>query len=153
MTPTLNDTFSRRFYHFHMQYIFPNFVTYVKIVFDSSQKLFCLFSKALVTVAKNFRNFTSYFGRYWWAAPVINLDQGESSFMAVFSTRGAFFAMLVQRYNFSEQKTRIWQKKNRKKSVSIWFIAIYIKLNFAFNIFGKTKVSLRVGAPTLNDTL
>ena len=41
------------------QYIFPNFVTYVKIVFDSSQKLFCLFSKALVTVAKNFRNFTS----------------------------------------------------------------------------------------------
>lgn len=59
MTPTLNDTFSRRFYHFHMQYIFPNFVTYVKIVFDSSQKLFCLFSKALVTVAKNFRNFTS----------------------------------------------------------------------------------------------
>ena len=39
--------------------IFPNFVTYVKIVFDSSQKLFCLFSKALVTVAKNFRNFTS----------------------------------------------------------------------------------------------
>ncbi len=46
------------------KYIFPNFVTYVKIVFDSSQKLFCLFSKALVTVAKNFRNFTSYFGRY-----------------------------------------------------------------------------------------
>ena len=41
------------------KYIFPNFVTYVKRVFDGCQKLFCLFSKALVTVAKNFRNFTS----------------------------------------------------------------------------------------------
>ena len=43
---------------------FPNFVTYVKRVLDGCQKLFCLFSKALVTVVKNFRNFTSYFGRY-----------------------------------------------------------------------------------------
>ncbi len=47
-----------------IKYIFPNFVTYVKKVFDCCQKLFCLFSKALVTVVKNFRNFTSYFGRY-----------------------------------------------------------------------------------------
>ena len=39
------------------KYIFPNFVTYVKRVFDGCQKLFCLFSKALVTVVKNFRNF------------------------------------------------------------------------------------------------
>ena len=46
------------------KYIFPNFVTYVKRVLDGCQKLFCLFSKALVTVVKNFRNFTSYFGRY-----------------------------------------------------------------------------------------
>lgn len=46
------------------KYIFPNFVTYVKRVFDGCQKLFCLFSKVLVTVVKNFRNFTSYFGRY-----------------------------------------------------------------------------------------
>jgi hypothetical protein len=46
------------------QSIFPNFVTYVKRVFDCCQKLFCLFSKVLVTVVKNFRNFTSYFGRY-----------------------------------------------------------------------------------------
>lgn len=46
------------------KYIFPNFVTYVKRVFDGCQKLFCLFSKVLVTVVKNFRNLTSYFGRY-----------------------------------------------------------------------------------------
>ena len=46
------------------KYIFPNFVTYVKKVFDGCRKLFCLFSKALATVVKNFRNFTSYFGRY-----------------------------------------------------------------------------------------
>ena len=39
-------------------------VTYVKKVFDGCRKLFCLFSKALVTVVKNFRNFTSYFGHY-----------------------------------------------------------------------------------------
>ena len=36
----------------------PAFSTYVKRVFDGCQKLFCLFSKALVTVVKNFRNFT-----------------------------------------------------------------------------------------------
>ena len=67
MTPTLNDTFSRRFYHFHMhQYIFPNFVTIVKRVFDCRQKFFCLFSKALVTVVKNFRNFTSLCVNITW---------------------------------------------------------------------------------------
>ena len=169
MTPTLNDTFSRRFYHFHMhQYIFPNFVTYVKKVFDGCRKLFCLFSKVLVTVVKNFRNFTlviiqlkcieytqidsdgkrrfcPYFDRYWWAAPVINLDQGESSFMAVFSTRGAFFRNAGAKVQFFWAENKNMAKKLEKKSVSIWFIAIYIKLNFAFNIFGKTKVSLRVG--------
>ena len=46
------------------KYIFPNFVTYVKRVLDGCQKFFCLVSKVLVTVVKNFRNFTSYFGRY-----------------------------------------------------------------------------------------
>lgn len=131
------------------KYIFPNFVTYVKRVFDGCQKLFCLFSKVLVTVVKNFRNFTSYFGRYWWAAPVINLDQGESSFMAVFSTRGAFFRNAGAKVQFFWAENKNMAKKVRKKSVSIWFIAIYIKLNFAFNIFGKTKVSLRVGHPLL----
>ena len=131
------------------KYIFPNFVTYVKRVFDGCQKLFCLFSKVLVTVVKNFRNFTSYFGRYWWAAPVINLDQGESSFMAVFSTRGAFFRNAGAKVQFFWAENKNMAKKLEKKSVSIWFIAIYIKLNFAFNIFGKTKVSLRVGHPLL----
>lgn len=131
-----------------IKYIFPNFVTYVKKVLDGCQKLFCLFSKALVTVVKNFRNFTSYFGRYWWAAPVINLDQGESSFMAVFSTRGAFFRNAGAKVQFFWAENKNMAKKGRKKSVSIWFIAIYIKLNFAFNIFGKTKV----GTILQNDT-
>ena len=146
MTPTLNDTFSRRFYHFHMHhYIFPNFVTYVKRVFDCRQKLFCLFSKALVTVVKNFRNFTSYFGRYWWAAPVINLDQGESSFVAGFRYKRSFFRNAGAKVQFFWAENKNMAKKVRIKSVSIWFIAIYIKLNFAFNIFGKTKVSLKEG--------
>lgn len=59
MTPFLED-----FTISYASYIFPNFVTYVKKVFDGCRKLFCLFSKVLVTVVKNFRNFTSYFGRY-----------------------------------------------------------------------------------------
>lgn len=42
-----------------MKRIFPNFVTYVKRVFDNRQKLFWLFSKALVTIVKNFQNFVS----------------------------------------------------------------------------------------------
>ena len=46
--------------------IFPNFVTYVKRVFDGCQKLFCLFSEALVTVVKNFRNFTSLCMNITW---------------------------------------------------------------------------------------
>lgn len=48
------------------KYIFPNFVTYVKRVFDGCQKLFCLFSEALVTVVKNFRNFTSLCMNITW---------------------------------------------------------------------------------------
>ena len=48
------------------QYIFPNFVTIVKRVFDCRQKLFCLFSKTLVTVVKNFRNFTSLCVNITW---------------------------------------------------------------------------------------
>ena len=95
------------------------------------------------------RRFCPYFGRYWWAAPVINLDQGESSFMAVFSTRGAFFRNAGAKVQFFWAENKNMAKKLEKKSVSIWFIAIYIKLNFAFNIFGKTKVSLRVGDPLL----
>ena len=39
------------------KYIFLNFVTIVKRVFDCRQKLFLRFSKTLVTVVKNFRNF------------------------------------------------------------------------------------------------
>ena len=38
----------------------PAFSTYVKRVFDSRQKLFWLFSKALVTVVKNILNITSF---------------------------------------------------------------------------------------------
>ena len=37
----------------------PTFSTFVKRVFDGCQKLFWLFSKALVTVVKNYQNFTS----------------------------------------------------------------------------------------------
>ena len=94
------------------------------------------------------RRLCPYFGRYWWAAPVINLDQGESSFMAVFSTRGAFFRNAGAKVQFFWAENKNMAKKGRKKSVSIWFIAIYIKLNFAFNIFGKTKV----GTILQNDT-
>lgn len=42
-----------------MKRMLPTFSTYVKRVFDGCQKLFWLFSKALVTVVKNYRNFTS----------------------------------------------------------------------------------------------
>ena len=128
---TLNDTFSRRFYHFHMhQYIFPNFVTYVKRVFDCCQKLFWLFSKALVTVVKNFRNFTSYFGRYWWAAPVINLDQGESSFMAVFSTRGAFFRNAGAKVQFFWAENKNMAKKLEKKVCKYLIYSDIYKIEF-----------------------
>lgn len=37
----------------------PAFSTYVKRVFGGCQKLFWLFSKALLTVVKNYQNFTS----------------------------------------------------------------------------------------------
>ena len=124
------------------------------------KKSFWRLSKALLSIlesscygSKKLSELYFLFCRYWWAAPVINLDQGESSFMAVFSTRGAFFRNAGAKVQFFWAENKNMAKKSRKKSVSIWFIAIYIKLNFAFNIFGKTKVSLRVGAPTLNDTL
>lgn len=42
-----------------MKLMLPTFSTFVKRVFDSRQKLFRLFSKALVTVAKNYQNITS----------------------------------------------------------------------------------------------
>lgn len=42
-----------------MKLILLTFSTYVKRVFDGCQKLFWLFSKALVTVVKNFQNITS----------------------------------------------------------------------------------------------
>lgn len=42
-----------------MKRMFPTFSTYVKRVFGGCQKLFWLFSKALLTVVKNYRNFTS----------------------------------------------------------------------------------------------
>ena len=61
--------------------------------------------------------------------------QYKRSFLSQCWCKGTIFLSRKQEYG----------KKVRKKSVSIWFIAIYIKLNFAFNIFGKTKVSLRVG--------
>lgn len=44
----------------------PTFSTFVKRVFDGCQKLFCLFSKALITVVKNFRNFTSLCVNITW---------------------------------------------------------------------------------------
>ena len=65
--------------------------------------------------------------------------QYKRSFLSQCWCKGTIFLSRKQEYG----------KKVRKKSVSIWFIAIYIKLNFAFNIFGKTKVSLRVGDPLL----
>ena len=41
-----------------MKFMFPTFSTYAKRVFDGCQKFFWLFSKALVTVVKNYQNFT-----------------------------------------------------------------------------------------------
>ena len=41
-----------------MKLILLTFSTYVKRVFDGCQKLFLLFSKALVTVVKNYQNIT-----------------------------------------------------------------------------------------------
>ena len=42
-----------------MKRMLPTFSTFVKRVFDGCQKLFWLFSKALLTVVKNYRNITS----------------------------------------------------------------------------------------------
>lgn len=42
-----------------MKLMLPTFSTYAKRVFDDCQKLFWLFSKALVTVVKNILNVTS----------------------------------------------------------------------------------------------
>ena len=42
-----------------MKFMLPTFSTYAKRVFDGCQKFFWLFSKALVTVVKNFQNITS----------------------------------------------------------------------------------------------
>lgn len=42
-----------------MKRMLPTFSTFVKRVFDGCQKLFWLFSKALVTVVKNYRKVTS----------------------------------------------------------------------------------------------
>lgn len=42
-----------------MKFMLPTFSTYAKRVFDSRQKLFWLFSKAFVTVVKNYQNITS----------------------------------------------------------------------------------------------
>ena len=42
-----------------MKLMLPTFSTYAKRVFDGCQKLFWLFSKALVTVVKNYQNITS----------------------------------------------------------------------------------------------
>ena len=42
-----------------MKFMLPTFSTYAKRVFDGCQKLFWLFSKALLTVVKNYQNFTS----------------------------------------------------------------------------------------------
>lgn len=44
-----------------MKLMLPTFSTFVKRVFDGCQKLFWLFSKALLTVVKNYQNFTSLF--------------------------------------------------------------------------------------------
>ena len=41
-----------------MKLLLPTFSTFVKRVFDGCQKLFWLFSKALLTVVKNYQNFT-----------------------------------------------------------------------------------------------
>ena len=42
-----------------MKLMLSTFSTYAKRVFDDCQKLFWLFSKALVTVVKSYQNFTS----------------------------------------------------------------------------------------------
>ena len=42
-----------------MKFMLQTFSTFVKRVFDGCQKLFWLFSKALLTVVKNYQNFTS----------------------------------------------------------------------------------------------
>lgn len=42
-----------------MKFMLPTFSTYAKRVFGGCQKLFWLFSKALVTVVKNYQNITS----------------------------------------------------------------------------------------------
>ncbi len=42
-----------------MKFMLPTFSTYAKRVFDGCQKLFWLFSKALLTVVKNILNITS----------------------------------------------------------------------------------------------
>ena len=70
-------------------------------------------------------------------------------FYGCFQYKRSFLRNAGAKVQFFWAENKNMAKKVRKKSVSIWFIAIYIKLNFAFNIFGKTKVSLRVGDPLL----
>ena len=65
-----------------MKLMLPTFSTFVKRVFDGCQKLFWLFSKALVTVVKNIQNITSLCVNlfcyaccilfiFYWKAPII----------------------------------------------------------------------------------
>lgn len=63
-----------------MKRMLPTFSTYVKRVFDGCQKLFWLFSKALVTVVKNYQNIfmcESLLLRLWHIAQRLESCTGE----------------------------------------------------------------------------
>ena len=49
----------------------PTFSTFVKRVFDGCQKLFWLFSKALVTVVKNYQNITFLLSHFFLVIPLL----------------------------------------------------------------------------------
>lgn len=60
----------------------PTFSTYVIRVFDGCQKLFWLFSKALVTVVKNYQNFTSLcVNLFCYACGILFIFYGKSPIM------------------------------------------------------------------------
>ena len=63
-----------------MKRMLPTFSTYVKRVFDGCQKLFWLFSKALVTVVKNYQNIfmcESLLLRLWHIAQCLESCTGD----------------------------------------------------------------------------
>ena len=54
-----------------MELMLPTFSTFVKRVFDGCQKLFWLFSKALVTVVKNYQNITFLLSHFFLVIPLL----------------------------------------------------------------------------------